>query len=84
MPFNSQLEVMDANLLNFSVKLGHDLDKRFNKPFKMTMSQRDVPGTSRLFYNVKRERRNLDFYVSFSILELLFLRWFRMAWQLLP
>ncbi|XP_065831599.1 uncharacterized protein [Oscarella lobularis] len=47
MPFNSQLEVMDANLLNFSVKLGHDLDKRFNKPFKMTMSQRDVPGTSR-------------------------------------
>eukprot|EP00118_Oscarella_pearsei_P025553 m.308367 g.308367 ORF g.308367 m.308367 type:complete len:722 (+) comp43877_c0_seq1:88-2253(+) len=47
MPFNSQLEIMDADLLDFSIKLAHDLDKRFNKPPKVTMSQRDVPGTSR-------------------------------------
>lgn len=47
MPFNSQLEVMDADLLDFSVKMSHSLDKKYGLSPGMTMSQRDVPGTTR-------------------------------------
>lgn len=47
MPFNSQLELLDVDLLDFSIKLTHALDKRYGKAPTVTMSQRDVPGTTR-------------------------------------
>ncbi|XP_065831101.1 uncharacterized protein [Oscarella lobularis] len=47
MPFNSQLEIIDADFMDFHVKMSHMLDARFKKSPKLTMSQRDVPGTTR-------------------------------------
>ena len=47
MPFNSQLEVLDVSLLDFSIKLTRSLDKKYGKLPTTTMSQRDVPGTTR-------------------------------------
>ncbi|XP_062498804.1 uncharacterized protein LOC134176140 [Corticium candelabrum] len=47
MPFNSQLEVLDVSLLDFSIKLTHSLDKKYGKLPTTTMSQRDVPGMTR-------------------------------------
>ncbi|KAK9815327.1 hypothetical protein WJX72_001843 [[Myrmecia] bisecta] len=47
MPFNAQLEFYDAPLVEAAVQLTHDLDALFGLPPKVTMSQRDVPGTTR-------------------------------------
>ena len=46
-PFNAQVEVMDAELLQYAVQLTHDLDDLFHLPHKRVMSQRDVPGLTR-------------------------------------
>lgn len=44
---NHQPEFMSAALLADSVALCHELDDRFNKTRKTTLSQRDVPGMTR-------------------------------------
>ncbi len=46
-PFNSELELYDQSLLSFGIALTHDLDAQFGLPPKRTISQRDVPGTTR-------------------------------------
>ena len=38
---------MDASLFEFGISLTHALDDQFSKPHTITMSQRDVPGTTR-------------------------------------
>jgi hypothetical protein len=47
LPHNSQVELMDAELLTFAVELAHSLDRRYGLPPKLTASQRDVPGMTR-------------------------------------
>ncbi|KAL4451756.1 hypothetical protein ABPG75_007418 [Micractinium tetrahymenae] len=47
MPHNAQVEMYDADLLAFGVRLTHDLDRAFGVPPKITASQRDVPGLTR-------------------------------------
>ena len=46
-PFNGQAEIMDESLFEFGISLTHSLDDQFGKPHTLTMSQRDVPGTTR-------------------------------------
>ena len=46
-PFNSEAEMHLADTLTAGVQLVHALDDRFGLPHKATMSQRDVPGTTR-------------------------------------
>jgi len=46
-PFNAQIELLDAELLNFAVTMTQELDRGFGLPQKRTMSQRDVPGLTR-------------------------------------
>jgi hypothetical protein len=46
-PFNSELERHDAGALAAGVGSCHALDARFGLPPKATLSQRDVPGTTR-------------------------------------
>ena len=46
-PFNSEAELHLADTLLAGVQLVHALDDRFAQPRKATMSQRDVPGTTR-------------------------------------
>lgn len=46
-PFNSELELHDAGILAAGVNMCHALDDRFGKARKATLSQRDVPGTTR-------------------------------------
>eukprot|EP00731_Ephydatia_muelleri_P008681 Em0004g1019a len=46
-PFNSQIEYYDASMVDFGFQLTHLLDDHFNLTHKITMSQRDVPGTTR-------------------------------------
>ena len=46
-PFNSQMEFYDVSLADFGFKLSHKLDAQFGKKPSITMSQRDVPGTTR-------------------------------------
>ena len=46
-PFNSQMEYYDASMADFGFRLTHLLDDHFNLTHKTTMSQRDVPGTTR-------------------------------------
>ena len=47
LPHNFQAEFMDSELLDYAVRLGHELDQRFSLPLKKVMSQRDVPGLTR-------------------------------------
>lgn len=47
LPHNFQAEVMDADLLQYAVRLSHGLDQRFGLVDKTVMSQRDVPGLTR-------------------------------------
>eukprot|EP00117_Sycon_ciliatum_P028500 scpid54371/ scgid0629/ len=47
MPFNSELELLDVSMVAFSLQLTHDLDTAFGRNKTITMSQRDVPGTTR-------------------------------------
>ncbi|CAL5218578.1 g272 [Coccomyxa viridis] len=47
MPFNTQVELLDAPLLQYAVEMTHELDDRFGQPPKRTMSQRDVLGVTR-------------------------------------
>ena len=47
MPFNSELELLDASMIDFSIQLTHDLDAKLGRSNTITMSQRDVPGTTR-------------------------------------
>ena len=46
-PFNSQLELYDANMVAFGVQLSHDLSDRFGINQSQVLSQRDVPGMTR-------------------------------------
>jgi hypothetical protein len=46
-PFNSELGLHDADALAAGVGSCHALDDRFGLPRKATLSQRDVPGTTR-------------------------------------
>ena len=46
-PFNSQIEYYDVSMVDFGFRLTHLLDDHFNLTHKITMSQRDVPGTTR-------------------------------------
>lgn len=46
-PFNAELEFYDSSLANFGFQVTHQLDKMFGVKPKITMSQRDVPGTTR-------------------------------------
>ena len=39
MPFNTQVELFDAPLLQYAVEMTHELDARFGQPPKKTMSQ---------------------------------------------
>jgi hypothetical protein len=43
-PFNSQIEILDESLLEFGLKMSHDLDIKFNFTKKIVFGQRDVPG----------------------------------------
>ena len=46
-PFNAEPELADAQLLRDGIKSVHALDRRFGKPLKTVVSQRDVPGVTR-------------------------------------
>ena len=46
-PFNSELDMHSPAMLQAGMQLAHSLDDRFGFPHKATVSQRDVPGTSR-------------------------------------
>ena len=46
-PFNSELELHSAGALAAGVASCHALDDKFGVPRKATLSQRDVPGTTR-------------------------------------
>ena len=46
-PFNSEAELHDAGMLRAGIDVCHALDDRFGFARKSTMSQRDVPGTTR-------------------------------------
>ena len=46
-PFNSEAELHLADTLRAGVDLVHALDDKFGFPHKATLSQRDVPGTTR-------------------------------------
>ena len=46
-PFNVQAEIMDESLFTFGIALTHYLDDMLGKSRTITMSQRDVPGTTR-------------------------------------
>ena len=46
-PFNAQMEFYDSSLADFGFRMTHELDKKFGRNATMTMSQRDVPGTTR-------------------------------------
>lgn len=37
-PFNAELELFDEDLLNFNIKLVHDLDAKYNVTPKITLS----------------------------------------------
>ena len=39
MPFNTQVELLDAPLLQYAIEMTHELDARFGQPPKRTMSQ---------------------------------------------
>ena len=45
-PFNTEMEYMDKSMLEFSLRLVHDLDDKFGVRRKRVVSQRDVPGTT--------------------------------------
>ncbi|EFN55987.1 hypothetical protein CHLNCDRAFT_145354 [Chlorella variabilis] len=47
LPHNAQVELYDASLLQFAVRMTHELDRAFGLPPKVTASQRDVPGLTR-------------------------------------
>ena len=68
MPFNSQLEIIDADFMDFHVKMSHMLDARFKKSPKLTMSQRDVPGTTRQEKKTTSESIIIDRFLSRSII----------------
>ncbi len=38
-PFNAQLELMDEDLIRASVRITHDLDKKFGYKPRITLSQ---------------------------------------------
>jgi hypothetical protein len=46
-PFNSELELCDPSMIEFGLNMTHELDAVYNQPPKATLSQRDVPGTTR-------------------------------------
>eukprot|EP00027_Filamoeba_sp_ATCC50430_P016410 CAMPEP_0168573388 /NCGR_PEP_ID=MMETSP0413-20121227/18503_1 /TAXON_ID=136452 /ORGANISM="Filamoeba nolandi, Strain NC-AS-23-1" /LENGTH=745 /DNA_ID=CAMNT_0008606625 /DNA_START=90 /DNA_END=2324 /DNA_ORIENTATION=- len=46
-PFNAQAELMDIPLFETSIQMAKDLDASFGRNTTITMSQRDVPGTTR-------------------------------------
>ncbi len=46
-PFNAELEFYDRSMAEFGFILTHGLDAHFGKAPTITMSQRDVPGTTR-------------------------------------
>eukprot|EP01089_Gocevia_fonbrunei_P013483 TRINITY_DN3465_c0_g3_i3.p1 TRINITY_DN3465_c0_g3~~TRINITY_DN3465_c0_g3_i3.p1 ORF type:complete len:696 (-),score=157.49 TRINITY_DN3465_c0_g3_i3:338-2425(-) len=46
-PFNAEAEMMDATLFESALTMAQDLNKIFGFPNTLTMSQRDVPGTTR-------------------------------------
>ena len=41
------MELYDPDLLQYGVRMTHDLDRSFHLPLKLTASQRDVPGLTR-------------------------------------
>lgn len=45
-PFNAELELYNPTFVDEGVALTHNLDARFGLPPKITLSQRDVPGTT--------------------------------------
>lgn len=46
-PMNMEFEMLDSSMMEFSIQLSIDLDKRFNiSRSHRTVSQRDVPGTT--------------------------------------
>lgn len=46
-PFNAELELYDPVFVEEGIRLSHDLDEMFGFAQKATLSQRDVPGTTR-------------------------------------
>ena len=46
-PFNAQMEFYDESMADFGFKVTHQLDAQFGRDPTITMSQRDVPGTTR-------------------------------------
>jgi hypothetical protein len=46
-PHNAELELCDPSMLAFGFNLTHGLDAAYGQPPKATLSQRDVPGTTR-------------------------------------
>lgn len=46
-PFNAEAEMYDPELYSFALGLCQSLDDKFGLPHKITMSQRDIPGTTR-------------------------------------
>ncbi|KAL6758170.1 hypothetical protein V8C86DRAFT_1553898 [Haematococcus lacustris] len=46
-PFNAQLELYDEGMLDAFLDIGQQLDKEFDQPTKLALSQRDIPGMTR-------------------------------------
>ena len=46
-PFNAQMEFFNEALADFGFQMTHKLDEMFGRNATITMSQRDVPGTTR-------------------------------------
>ena len=53
-PFNAQMEFFDSALADFGFQLTHWLDAMFGRKATITMSQRDVPGTTRSIIPIMR------------------------------
>lgn len=53
--FNVQAALMDPSLYRFNLEMAHELDRRFGKAPKRTVSLRDVPGSSRAVLPFLRE-----------------------------
>lgn len=46
-PHNGEFELADRHMIEYGLSLSHEIDDQFGLPRKATVSQRDVPGTTR-------------------------------------
>ena len=63
-PFNAELKFYDVSLAEFGFQITHQLDKTFGRNPTITMSQRDVPGTTRSLLRLMVSRAQRPHYLT--------------------